>query len=55
MKADTIVFALGSVPNRELAIKLGGIFPNFHMIGDCLDPRTAMAAVYEGSRVAREI
>jgi pyruvate/2-oxoglutarate dehydrogenase complex dihydrolipoamide dehydrogenase (E3) component len=55
MKAETVVFALGSVPNRELAIKIGGIFPNFHLIGDCLDPRTAMAAVYEGSRVAREI
>jgi NADPH-dependent 2,4-dienoyl-CoA reductase/sulfur reductase-like enzyme len=55
IKADTVVLSVGCVPNRKLAIALRDIFPKFHLIGDCLNPRKAMEAIYEGSRVAREI
>ncbi len=53
--ADTIVLAVGSVPNRDLVDKLQGMVPKCFVIGDCRKPRTILEAVAEGSRFAREI
>jgi 2-enoate reductase len=55
---DAIVLATGSKPERillreleEFIPELGGVF----FVGDCIEPRTALEAVYEGMRIAEEI
>lgn len=53
--ADTIVLALGSVPNRDLVDELRRKTPKCFVVGDCREPRTILEAVAEGSRFAREI
>jgi hypothetical protein len=39
------------VPNDELVRQLRGVAPEIHVIGDCLAPRNAEAAVLEGLKV----
>jgi 2,4-dienoyl-CoA reductase-like NADH-dependent reductase (Old Yellow Enzyme family)/thioredoxin reductase len=50
-EADTVVCALGLVPQREAAEELRLAAPLFYQIGDCLTPRT----IYEATRTARQI
>jgi NADPH-dependent 2,4-dienoyl-CoA reductase/sulfur reductase-like enzyme len=40
IKADLVVFATGSRPNRELSAELGAAGIPFHAIGDCTEVRT---------------
>jgi 2,4-dienoyl-CoA reductase-like NADH-dependent reductase (Old Yellow Enzyme family)/NADH dehydrogenase FAD-containing subunit len=49
---DTIVFALGYKPNGHIA---NAESKKLHRIGDCVQPRTAMAAVHEGFFLGIEI
>ncbi|MBW2058884.1 MAG: FAD-dependent oxidoreductase [Deltaproteobacteria bacterium] len=52
--AETVVIALGLRPNRELAEALkdrAEVYP----IGDCVEPREALNAVWEGFDVARRL
>lgn len=53
--ADTIVLAMGSIPNRDLVDELQRSSVKSFVIGDCRKPRTMLEAVAEGSRFAREI
>ncbi len=53
VECDQVVLANSASPCRDLVRSLKGIFPNFFLIGDALDPRTAKDAIYEGSRIAR--
>lgn len=55
LKADTIVLAVGSQPENRLVKQLKGIVAEVHIIGDCVEPRTAIHATQEAARVAREI
>jgi 2,4-dienoyl-CoA reductase-like NADH-dependent reductase (Old Yellow Enzyme family)/thioredoxin reductase len=55
IECDHVILAKGASPNRELLRSIRGIFPNFFLIGDALEPRTAKEAIYEGARIAREI
>ena len=55
---DIVVLAVGSKPNRILLEQFqDGIskLEAFYMIGDCVEPRTALEAIHEGARIAREI
>ena len=52
---DTLVTALGHEPVTELKRALAGYAGEVHLIGDCLSPRTAEEAVFEGFKVAVEI
>jgi NADPH-dependent 2,4-dienoyl-CoA reductase/sulfur reductase-like enzyme len=52
---DTVVLAVGASPNRDLARALKETFPNFFLIGDSLNARTAKEAMYEGARIGRQI
>ncbi|MEM7429622.1 MAG: FAD-dependent oxidoreductase [Pseudomonadota bacterium] len=52
---DTLVLALGHVPDDGLAAALEGMAAEIHMIGDCVAARTAEEAVYEGMIVGRKI
>ena len=47
-EVDTVVIAHGQASKTALEAELAGIEAEVHMIGDCLSPRTAEEAVYEG-------
>ena len=54
MKFDSLVLATVNLPVKELEQELGAQQQafNLHIIGDCLSPRQAPAAIYEGRKTA---
>ncbi|MCP4874313.1 MAG: FAD-dependent oxidoreductase, partial [Gammaproteobacteria bacterium] len=52
---DTLVIAQGHRPDTALEQTLTGIDIEVHLAGDCLSPRSAEEAVYEGLMAARNI
>ncbi|MBW2674258.1 MAG: FAD-dependent oxidoreductase, partial [Deltaproteobacteria bacterium] len=54
-EADTVVIAVGTRANDKLVKSLKKMHPSVYAIGDCVSPRLAIDAIYEGSKVAREI
>jgi len=52
---DTIVLAVGSIPNDSVAKSLQGKIAELYVIGDASQPRETMEAVYEGEEVAMKI
>ncbi|MDH3293080.1 MAG: hypothetical protein OER95_02025, partial [Acidimicrobiia bacterium] len=66
LEVDTVIAAGNPVADGDLAVALadrmasvgascGGGTPTITVIGDNLAPRTALEAVYEGHRIAREL
>ena len=53
--ADTVVYALGLQPCKGLAEALKDKVPEVYAIGDCVEARKVLNAVWEGYRVARLI
>ena len=51
-QTDTLVLALGNQPVSELESELEDFPGEVHLAGDCLSPRTAEEAVYEGLKAA---
>lgn len=47
-EVDTVVLALGHRPNTSLEEELAPLGVPLHLAGDCLSPRSAEEAVYEG-------
>jgi 2,4-dienoyl-CoA reductase-like NADH-dependent reductase (Old Yellow Enzyme family)/thioredoxin reductase len=54
-EVDTVVLATGHAPVTALEKELQGISCPVHLVGDCLSPRTAEEALYEGFLVGRLI
>jgi len=52
---DSIVIALGSIPNDELVKLLKGKVPEIYVVGDASKPREVMEAVFEGEEVGLKI
>ncbi len=52
---DTIVLALGSVPENQLAVELKEVIAEFHVIGDARRPGRALDAVVQGRLVGYDI
>jgi pyruvate/2-oxoglutarate dehydrogenase complex dihydrolipoamide dehydrogenase (E3) component len=52
---DTLVLAYPNTPQDELAAGIGALGIPFQMIGDCLSPRTAEEAVYEGLKAGMAV
>ncbi len=52
---DTIVLAVGSIPDNRLARSLEGKVPELYVIGDAAQPRQILEAVYEGEEIAAKI
>jgi len=54
-EVDTVVISLYRVPDDALAqaVKHDG-FPEVHLIGDCLAPRSPAAVIYDGEKLGRE-
>jgi NADPH-dependent 2,4-dienoyl-CoA reductase/sulfur reductase-like enzyme len=52
--AETVIIALGLRADRSLADALAGQ-PDVYTIGDCVEPREVLDAVYEGFEVGRTV
>jgi hypothetical protein len=52
---DTLVMAQGHLPVTALEEELADCPQDVHLIGDCLSPRSAEEAIYEGLMAARKI
>ena len=52
---DTIVIAHGHASDTRLEQALAGIGIPVHLAGDCLSPRTAEEAIYEGLMAGRAV
>jgi len=52
---DTVVVAHGNVSNNELVQQLQDHKDKVHVIGDCLAPRDAEAAIFEGLKIGASI
>jgi 2,4-dienoyl-CoA reductase-like NADH-dependent reductase (Old Yellow Enzyme family)/thioredoxin reductase len=55
IEADTIVLALGAMPNDELTRSLDGRIPEVYEIGDCRRRRNLTDAILDGAYVSRQI
>jgi pyruvate/2-oxoglutarate dehydrogenase complex dihydrolipoamide dehydrogenase (E3) component len=55
LEAGTIVLALGSRPNQELAKSLEDRVAEIYAVGDCVTPRKAKEAIHEGFEAALRI
>jgi 2,4-dienoyl-CoA reductase-like NADH-dependent reductase (Old Yellow Enzyme family)/thioredoxin reductase len=53
--SDSVVIALGSVPNDDLVESLKGKVPDVYVVGDASKPREVMEALIEGEEVALKI
>lgn len=54
-EADTIVNAMGYIPNRTLYEQLKDKVSELHMVGDCVKPRKVIHAIHEGAYAARQV
>jgi 2,4-dienoyl-CoA reductase-like NADH-dependent reductase (Old Yellow Enzyme family)/thioredoxin reductase len=55
IKGDSLILALGLIPNQELNQALKENFNEVHIIGDCLKPRKIYQAIHEGAFAGRAI
>ncbi len=53
--AECVVMAIGTKSNNGLYEKIKDMVPEIHRIGDCLRPRSAKAAIFEGAVLGRSI
>ncbi|MDP2643738.1 MAG: hypothetical protein Q8P24_02245 [Desulfobacterales bacterium] len=53
--ADTIVLSQGMTPRKELAAALQGNVKGLYIVGDCLEPRRMIHAIWEGFHAARSL
>ncbi len=52
---DAIVAAAGGVADDHLYTELRGRVADLRMVGDCVAPRTALEAIYEGHAAGRAL
>ncbi len=52
---DTVVYAIGAMVDNQLYKSLKGKVNELYAIGDCFAPRRIQNAIYEGSKVGREL
>ncbi|MBI5969215.1 MAG: FAD-dependent oxidoreductase [Deltaproteobacteria bacterium] len=55
LPVDWVVLAVGAGPRDDLVKPLKDLFPETYQVGDCLEPRKALEAIYEGARVAHQL
>jgi 2,4-dienoyl-CoA reductase-like NADH-dependent reductase (Old Yellow Enzyme family)/pyruvate/2-oxoglutarate dehydrogenase complex dihydrolipoamide dehydrogenase (E3) component len=55
LECDSLVLATTNVSETELAGSLRAAGVEFHAVGDCISPRHAPAAIYEGRRLGRTL
>ena len=55
IQAEQVILAMGARPVNKLAQALAGKVPEVYAVGDCLEPRMVINAVYEGALAARQV
>ena len=55
MEAQRVVVAIGIRPDDTIHRQIKSLGYETHVIGDCLEPRTAKTAIYEGAKLGRSI
>jgi pyruvate/2-oxoglutarate dehydrogenase complex dihydrolipoamide dehydrogenase (E3) component len=55
LEAQRVVITIGNRPDNELYSQIEPSGFEIHQIGDCLEPRSAKAAIYEGAVLGRTI
>jgi 2-enoate reductase len=55
LKTDTVVLAVGLIPNQDLYRELEGKIHNLYLIGDSREARNIMGAIWDAYEVARTI
>jgi pyruvate/2-oxoglutarate dehydrogenase complex dihydrolipoamide dehydrogenase (E3) component len=55
LEAQRVVITIGNRPDNELYSQIEPSGFEIHQIGDCLEPRSAKAAIYEGAVLGRSI
>ncbi|HOP48279.1 MAG TPA: FAD-dependent oxidoreductase [Desulfobacteraceae bacterium] len=55
IEAERVVIAAGFRPENSLYEKVKNLGYEIHQIGDCLEPRSAKSAIYEGAVLGRSI
>lgn len=51
MPVDWVILAVGAKPKDDIVKPLKDLFQEVYQVGDCLEPRKALEAIYEGARV----
>jgi len=55
IEAERVVVAIGIRPDDTIHRQIKSLGYETHVIGDCLEPRTAKTAIYEGAKLGRSI
>ncbi len=55
LEADTVALAVGFKPDGKLSEALADKVPEIYTIGDCVEPRKVINAIWEGFHTARLI
>jgi NADH dehydrogenase FAD-containing subunit len=55
IEAETVIFATGTRPCNRLYEKVKSLGYETHQIGDCLETRSAKAAIYESAVLGRSL
>ena len=55
IEADSVVLALGGMPQRNLEEELRSKVPKLYAVGDCVQPGRVSDAIHQGAWVGREI
>ena len=55
LKADTVVLAIGLKPDKKLLKSIADKIPEVYAMGDCVEPRRVINAIWEGFHTARQI
>ncbi len=55
LPVDWVVLAVGASPRDDLVKPLKKLFSETYVIGDCLEPRKALEAIYEGAKVGHQL
>ncbi|MCD6298436.1 MAG: FAD-dependent oxidoreductase, partial [Deltaproteobacteria bacterium] len=55
VEAERIVITIGNRPDNRLFDQIKPLGYEIHQIGDCLEPRSARVAIYEGAVLGRAI
>ena len=55
IEAERVIITIGNRPYRKLYDQITALGYEAHQIGDCLEPRSAKAAIYEGAVLGRAI
>jgi 2,4-dienoyl-CoA reductase-like NADH-dependent reductase (Old Yellow Enzyme family)/thioredoxin reductase len=55
LEAESVVVSIGNKPDNSLYNEIKSLDKELYQIGDCLEPRSAKAAIYEGAVIGRAI